>query len=234
MGRIEMLKSSILGAVTLLSLAGTAMAAPGMYSHNPDGSITFNKATIDITNFIGQCPGRDVSKVETYFLTDKTPIAPSRRVVIRNISKTVANNPYPFADREYDRDGKSEGTIFYPAFNHDQRILAVSEGKNTFDFIISDNNKSKFVSSGVFDVNVTFNRREVERNRVCRWVQRCYPAPYPGPRAAQGDEQSMKLDEDFVAPSQEGTLDQPVTPVPPFPPPPVREICSWEQECYCP
>ncbi len=112
------------------------------------GSRELNQASITETQYEGECPGTDSSYQEAQFSSSKTPPAPGRRVIVRNVTRGVASDPYPFTDREYDEGRASETTRMAFGTNHSGRRLHVLEGENNFEYEIRERNR--VIDSGSF------------------------------------------------------------------------------------
>ncbi|MBD2243929.1 hypothetical protein H6G26_09995 [Nostoc sp. FACHB-888] len=135
------------------------------------GSRELNKASIQEIEYDGECPGKDLGSIKAWFTSSKTPPAPKRRVVVKNVTKGLESDPYPYTDREYQKGKSSEGTQVAFGTKHRGSNFAVMEGENEFQYEIKEN--KKVIDSGSFtaviDKKLDVRRRDatVTKNSVC-------------------------------------------------------------------
>lgn len=116
------------------------------------GSRDLNTASITQTEYEGECPGTDESYIEAQFTSDRTPPAPRRRVVVRNVTRGVSSDPYPYTERDYDEGRSSEATRMEFGTNHSGRRFRVLEGENEFEYEILE--RRQVIDSGRFTANI--------------------------------------------------------------------------------
>lgn len=169
-----------------------------------------NVIRLNRTLYTGECPGQLIRVGKAYFISSSTLPAPGRRVVIRNVSPGMDNDPYPYTDRGYDKGQYSQGFDVSLDSNHQTRNFSVKEGVNQFNYEIKE--QKNVIESGSFTVEVAVQYSpSVSRSQTCRNVWKC--------------------DDDF------GNLEIPADLLPegfPKPPKPRPQNCRFEQECSCP
>ena len=86
-----------------------------------------------------------VSGKKIAFISDRTPAAEDRRVIITNVTKDKNNNyvfgdtnSLPYTDREYEQDSISEDIKVAIGLEHVDDKLAVTTGQNQFKYEIVD------------------------------------------------------------------------------------------------
>lgn len=139
------------------------------------GNIAVNQVRFTRIEYAGQCPGTAYvpSKLEAQFVSHRTPPAANRRVVIKNVSKGLESDPYPFTDREYNRDRYSESFDIRINYKHTSRNFSMIGGENQLEYAIMDANKTP-IEQGNFAVQVSINDRGViQRDMVCRDEFKC-------------------------------------------------------------
>lgn len=86
------------------------------------------------------------------------------RVVIRNITSGIDQNPSPYTDREYDKAPSSEGFKVSFGISHNGRYLVVQPGKNDFSYEIKRGNA--VLESGAFTANIDHQTKSIERDNT--------------------------------------------------------------------
>ncbi|AOY83142.2 hypothetical protein BJP36_27695 [Moorena producens JHB] len=119
------------------------------------GSRELNQVKINETKYKGECPGYRRSSREARFTSSTTPPARKRRVIVRNITRGVASDPYPYTDRKYDEGRSSEGTRMSFGTRHHSKEFHVLDGENTFEYEIKERNS--VIESGVFTAVIKRN-----------------------------------------------------------------------------
>ncbi|WP_293095979.1 hypothetical protein [Moorena sp. SIOASIH] len=119
------------------------------------GSRELNQVEIHETKYKGECPGYSWSSREARFTSSTTPPARKRRVIVRNITRGVASDPYPFTDREYYEGRSSEGTRMSFGTKHHSKYFHVLNGENTFEYEIKERNR--VIESGVLTAVIKRN-----------------------------------------------------------------------------
>ncbi|HAX80887.1 MAG TPA: hypothetical protein DCY88_34890 [Cyanobacteria bacterium UBA11372] len=164
-----------------------------------------NQIRINRIEYIGDCPGEATYTPKAYFISSSTPPAPGRRVVIRNVSPGIDNDPYPYTDRGYDKGQYSQGFDVSLNTTHQTRDFALKEGVNQFNYEIKEKNTT--IESGSFTVEVfRQNSSAISRSQICETVRRC--------------------DNYFEIPQIPGYETKPREPR--------IQNCRWERQCSCP
>ncbi|KAM3095315.1 hypothetical protein ACKFKF_25325 [Phormidesmis sp. 146-12] len=100
------------------------------------------------------------------FISNTMLPAPGLRVVIRNVTPGIDQNPPPYTDREYDKASTSEGFRVSFGTSHSGRHLAVQPGKNDFSYEIKRGNT--VLESGTFIASIDHQTKSVERGSTSR------------------------------------------------------------------
>ncbi|MDF5736051.1 MAG: hypothetical protein PUQ00_10405 [Nostoc sp. S13] len=135
------------------------------------GSRELNKASIQEIEYDGECPGKDSGSIKAWFTSSKTHPASKRRVVVKNVTRGLESDPYPYTDREYQKGKSSEGTQIAFGTKHRGSNFVVMEGENEFQYEIKEN--KKVIDSGSFtaiiDKKLDVRRRDatVTKNSTC-------------------------------------------------------------------
>ena len=141
------------------------------------GSPSLNRLVIPMYRYTGECPGFSKGIVKASFTSTAFPPSQDRRVIVRNVSRGVASDPFPFTDRDYSRGRGSEITEITIGPGHDRLYLIVRQGENDFDYKIKE--KNTIVDEGTFTAYVETTTIVEERNKEPRTKYVC-----PGNRAS--------------------------------------------------
>lgn len=98
------------------------------------------------------------------FMSSTVLPAPGLRVVIRNVTSGINQNPSPYTDREYNKALMSEGFKVSFSTSHNGRYLAVQPGKNNFSYEIKRGNA--VLESGAFTASIDHQTKSIERNNT--------------------------------------------------------------------
>ncbi|MEH2464991.1 hypothetical protein [Nostoc sp.] len=135
------------------------------------GSRELNKASIQEIEYDGECPGKDSGSIKAWFTSSRTPPALKRRVVVKNVTRGLESDPYPYTDREYQNGKSSEGTQIAFGTKHRGSNFVVMEGENKFQYEIKENHK--VIDSGSFtaviekDLDVRRRNAMLTKNSIC-------------------------------------------------------------------
>ncbi|KAM3095386.1 hypothetical protein ACKFKG_13765 [Phormidesmis sp. 146-35] len=133
------------------------------------GRSPLNQANFVMTEYFGDCQSTVISELEASFISEKTPPAPHRRVIIRNVTQGVSANPYPYTDREYDERRPTSETARASLGNtHDRRRFNLVEGNNEFQYEIKERNR--VIDSGKFSAQVLKRLERVQSD--AKWEQK--------------------------------------------------------------
>lgn len=133
------------------------------------GSRDLNRTSLTVTEYTGDCPGRDEESREARFISTQTRPSEHRRVVIKNVTRGLGETPY--TDREYDKGRVSEGTVMRFGTEHSSKHFIVLPGENTFQYEIRE--REQPIMTGTFNAVIDQTVRRIERNaqwsrdRVC-------------------------------------------------------------------
>ncbi len=152
-----------LAAPNLAQEAPAPAASPPTVGFIVDGQSQLNVANITDIEYRGECPGRAAGAVPARFMSAATPPAPGRRVVVRNVSLGVRDNPFPFTDRNYSEGRSSEPTQMAYGTQHELRTFSVIPGVNNFEYEIKQSDR--VIDKGTFQSTIQF-QKDVER----RWA----------------------------------------------------------------
>lgn len=133
-----------------------------------------NRATMIVTNYVGDCPGTGESELKARFTSSIKP-KPGQRVIIRNVTAGVDGSKPPYTDREYDRGRSSEAASMRFSGSHDKQYFGVLPGLNTFEFGIVTGRKKRdyqVVDQGIF--NAVIDRHRVTRQRDAHWTSETF------------------------------------------------------------
>ncbi|NJR52357.1 MAG: hypothetical protein HC780_25060 [Leptolyngbyaceae cyanobacterium CSU_1_3] len=135
------------------------------------GSRELNQAAVTEVEYDGECPGKESPTTEAKFSSTKTPPAAGRRVTVRNVTRGVTSDPYPYTNREYHQGRSSESTRIALGAKHDGKQLRVLEGENQFEYEIKQGDR--VIDSGtftaMFEKIVDVQRRDAvaSRESIC-------------------------------------------------------------------
>jgi hypothetical protein len=147
---------------TAAVLANVAKTAPlSRVGWEFEGQIEASSAVINVTKYTGDCPGTKSSTLKARFSSVETPPGPKHRVVVRNLSRGMAQ-PKPYTDREYSQGSSSEPTLMEFGAEHSDKKLRVLNGKNTFEYEIQ--NEGRVVKRGQFMSNIQEDLTSLVRN----------------------------------------------------------------------
>ncbi|MDY6785991.1 MAG: hypothetical protein SW833_26165 [Cyanobacteriota bacterium] len=139
------------------------------------GGIAINRAHFSRVEYVGQCTGETYvpSKLAAQFVSNTTPPASGRRAIIRNITRGMNSNPYPFTDREYSSGSYSEGFDLQIGYSHSQRDFSVINGENRLEYEIKESN-GNITERGTINLQVSIDDEGVfSRNSICREEWQC-------------------------------------------------------------
>ncbi len=133
-----------------------------------------NKYDVNIIKFkqieyVGQCAGVIISPEIVNAKFNYPPIPPgvNTRVIIKNVTKGIDGNPYPYTDREYGNNNRySQSFDIKINSSHKESTFSVLEGENQLEFTIKDDNK--VIAQGLFNLQVSIQDLGVfSHNKTC-------------------------------------------------------------------
>lgn len=134
---------------------------------------TLNQITLAGVQYTGECASAPIyPALSASFISAKTPPARFTRVIVKNITPGVSNDPYPYTDREYDeRRPSSQSTRMEFGRKHKKKSFTIVAGKNTFEYAIKQ--RDRLLETGTFAATIDTTLRQEERhaawqkNEVC-------------------------------------------------------------------
>lgn len=169
--------SVVLGRMAVVGLAASALSASALAAELQVRSRTgykTNRVEFRRVEYVGQCPGIEITSgtLRGEFISEETPPAPGRRVRIRNVTRGMSGDPYPFTDREYSRGKVSEAFEFGINDRHRGQTFSVLEGENELEFEIYQDNR--VIEEGTFAIDVAINDVGVfPREAICSESVQC-------------------------------------------------------------
>lgn len=141
------------------------------------GNRDLNQTELSVIEYHGDCPGKETPSTEAKFTSNKTPPASGRRVTVRNVTRGLASDPYPYTDREYDQGRSSESTQMVFGTRHNGKHLIVLEGENNFEYEIRQANQ--VIDSGTFTATIVLNPDTRERKSTPSTDKVCMNSQVP-------------------------------------------------------
>jgi tetratricopeptide (TPR) repeat protein len=88
-----------------------------------------------------------------WFISPTLPPAPNLRVIIRNVTAGIDQNPPPYTNRTYDKGWISEELTLGFGAKHNGDVFILAEGNNTFTYEIKQGDR--VLESGSFNATIT-------------------------------------------------------------------------------
>ncbi|MEG4167893.1 MULTISPECIES: hypothetical protein [unclassified Microcoleus] len=183
-GRPQIKFLAILVGAFFLTLAAFTVSAQqtseAQFRVKNENAFNINLIQFKRTEYVGACAGTVFSpdSQSARFVSSKTPPAPNRRVMIKNVTDGMETNPYPYTDRSYDKGEFSEDFAFKLGNSHKTRTFSVLEGENKFLYEIKENDQ--VIEQGALTAEVsiqnlgTFPRQQICQDQVeCRDTSDC-------------------------------------------------------------
>ena len=118
----------------------SSIAAPMQAGLEFAGSQTRNRGTV-------------AEGFRAWFVSPSLPPAPNLRVIIRNVTAGINQNPSPYTDRTYDKGWISEELTLGFGTKHDGDAFVLADGKNSFTYEIKQGDR--VLESGSFNATIT-------------------------------------------------------------------------------
>ncbi|NEO86959.1 MAG: hypothetical protein F6J87_22275 [Spirulina sp. SIO3F2] len=128
------------------------------------GQRELNATTISEQEYYGDCPGRQRNYIRARFFSSEMPPADRRRVVVRNITRGLDDDPFPYTDREYDEGRSSEATKMRFGTKHSGRYFHVLPGMNEFEYEIKARRRGPVLKTGTFTAEITRDLQRIQRD----------------------------------------------------------------------
>ncbi|MEY3870538.1 MAG: hypothetical protein ACRCT1_12020 [Microcoleaceae cyanobacterium] len=143
-----------------------------------ENSLDANLVKFKQVEYVGQCPGTVITGniPKGRFQSSTTSPNSNRRVIIKNVTLGMENNPYPYTDRNYDTGEFSERFDFGLDSRHRTKSLSVVEGENQFKYTIQqkENENENIVEEGELMVKVEIQNLGVfPRSAICEEKVTC-------------------------------------------------------------
>jgi hypothetical protein len=143
-----------------------------------ENSLDANLVKFKQVEYVGQCPGTVItgSIPKGRFQSSATPPTSNRRVLIKNVTSGMENNPYPYTDRNYDTGEFSERFDFGLDSSHRNKSLSVLEGENKLKYAIQqkENENENVIEEGELMVKVEIQHLGVfPRAAICEEKVTC-------------------------------------------------------------
>jgi hypothetical protein len=130
-----------------------------------------NQGELGTITYTGQCPGQDTYQSAARFFANNTPTARGRRVIIRNLSPNMNNDPYPFTNREYQKGRFSENIQIGLGNSQQLRVFVALPGTNQYEYEIRQGDQ--VIDQGKFTSVFTRNDKTLLRSASCSQETRC-------------------------------------------------------------
>jgi hypothetical protein len=163
--------SGVLAFPSLAQEAPPPATSPPAVGFIVDGQSELNVVSITDIEYRGECPGRAAGTAAARFMSLATPPAPGQRVVVRNVSLGVRDNPFPFTDRDYSQGRSSEATLMAYGTQHELKSFSVIPGVNSFEYEIKQSDR--VIGKGTFQSTIQFQKQVERRWADCDREQYC-------------------------------------------------------------
>jgi hypothetical protein len=127
------------------------------------GSQQLNSLAIPFYRYVGECPGSAIGSREAMFTNSNITPTKGLRVLIRNTTRGMSSDPFPYTDRKYERGRSSEPTEITFGYEHRGRYFVAVEGVNTYEYEIKQ--KNTVIDRGNFTATIQSDVRVIERNK---------------------------------------------------------------------
>lgn len=172
--------------IMLLTSLGVILSqVRGVESQNKAQIIVRNENSLDANlvkfkqvEYVGQCPGTVITGnlPKGRFQSSTTSPNSNRRVIIKNVTSGMENNPYPYTDRNYESGDFSERFDFGLDSSHRNKFFSVLEGENKLKYAIQqkENEKENILEEGELMVQVEIQHLGVfPRSAICEEKVTC-------------------------------------------------------------
>jgi hypothetical protein len=175
---------------TITIILGTSLGVilsqvRGVESQNKAQIIVRNENSLDANlvkfkqvEYVGQCPGTVITGNLPKGRLKSSTTSPNsnRRVIIKNVTSGIENNPYPYTDRNYESGDFSERFDFGLDSRHRNQSLSVLEGENQLKYAIQqkENENENILEEGELMVKVEIQNLGVfPRSAICEEKVTC-------------------------------------------------------------
>ncbi len=153
----------------------------GVESQNQAEIIVRNENTLEQNlvkfkqvEYVGQCPGVVITGnlPKGRFKSSTTPPISNRKVLIKNITSGMDNDPSPYTDRNYENGEFSEGFDFGLDSHHRTQSFSVLGGTNKLHYTIKDHEEIKEEGELMVQVEIQ-NLGVFPRQAICEEEVTC-------------------------------------------------------------
>lgn len=120
-----------------------------------EGQSELNQIVLPLYKYVGECPSTRtyIGDTQAWFTSSSEPPKKGRRVIIRNVSRGISPDNFPYTDRDYSKGRSSEFTRVSAGTRHSDRVFIVRQNyKNEFEYEIKQDNS--VVERGQFFASV--------------------------------------------------------------------------------
>ncbi len=141
-----------------------------------EGQSELNQIVVPLFRYVGECPSSKIyaDKVKAWFTSSTQPPRKDRKVIIKNISRGMSPDNFPFTERDYSKGRSAESTDITFGTGHRGRVFVVRDNENEFEYEIRENNS--VVERGQFSAFVSRSSTVSEVYREAREVDKGYCA----------------------------------------------------------
>ncbi|MFM6138176.1 MAG: hypothetical protein ACKO3K_07220 [Cuspidothrix sp.] len=141
-----------------------------------EGQSELNQIVVPLFRYVGECPSSKIyaGRVKAWFTSSSQSPRNGRKVIIRNISRGMSADIFPFTKRDYSKGRSSESTDITFGTQHRDSVFVVRDDSNEFEYEISEENS--VVERGQFSAFVNRSSTVSEVYREAREVDKGYCA----------------------------------------------------------
>ncbi|MBK1988764.1 hypothetical protein A0J48_014665 [Sphaerospermopsis aphanizomenoides BCCUSP55] len=141
-----------------------------------EGQSELNQIVVPLFRYVGECPSSKIyaGKVKAWFTSSTQPPRKDRKVIIRNISRGMSPDNFPFTERDYSKGRSAESTDITFGTQHRDSTFVIRDDNNEFEYEIRENNS--VVERGQFSAVVNRSSTVSEVYREATEVDKGYCA----------------------------------------------------------
>jgi hypothetical protein len=134
-----------------------------------EGQSELNQIVLPLYKYVGECPSSAtyIGDTKAWFTSSTEPPKSGRRVIIKNVSRGMSPDNFPYTDRDYSKGRGSEFTKITTGTRHSNNAFVVRQNyKNEFEYEIRQGNS--VVERGQFSATTreSSNVSEIPRDMV--------------------------------------------------------------------
>jgi hypothetical protein len=141
------------------------------------GQSELNQIVLPLYKYVGECPSSDIyiGSTKAWFTSSSEPPKNGRRVVIRNVSRGMSPDKFPYTDRDYSKGRASEFTKITTGTEHSGSAFVVRPNySNDFEYEIRQDNS--VIERGQFSARISKSSTVSEISREKKEVDKGYCA----------------------------------------------------------